>query len=103
MKSNNKLMRRFSGFENFQKADYTNCKSFFEDFLNTSDPDKRQQLLKEFKKRHTELYNFIKNNQEFVLSESEISKLANEIFPENSQNSTKTNFFEIIQDKLNDL
>ncbi|MCM1315139.1 MAG: hypothetical protein NC244_07225 [Alistipes senegalensis] len=99
----NKLLTRISGFEKFQKADYTNCKSFFESFLNTPDPDERKRLALEFKKRHTELYNFIENNQELISAEHNISKLTNGIFPENSENSGKTNFFEIIQDKLNDL
>lgn len=98
-----KLLMRISGFEKFQKTDYTNCKSFFESFLNTSDPDERQRLALEFKKRHTELYNFIKNNQELISAESDIYKLSSGIFPENSGNSDKTNFFEVIQDKLNDL
>ena len=98
-----KLINRMSGFENFQKADYTNCKSFFESFLNTPDPQKRRQLATEFKKRHAELYDFIKNNQELMSAESDISKLSDGIFPENSANSDSTNFFEIIRDKLNDL
>ncbi|MDE6034570.1 MAG: hypothetical protein K2G36_01490 [Ruminococcus sp.] len=98
-----RLMKRISGFEKFQKVDYTNCKTFFESFLNTSDPDKRRQIAEEFKKRHTELYNFVKNNQELISAEADIVKLSDGIFPENPENSEKTNFFDIIRDKLNDL
>ncbi|MBD5158670.1 MAG: hypothetical protein HDT23_00220 [Ruminococcus sp.] len=97
-----KFMTRISGFENFQKADYTNCKSFFESFLNTPDPERRRQLAIEFKKRHSELYDFVKNNQDLMSAEQDISKLSDGIFPENSGKSD-TNFFEIIRDKLNDL
>ena len=98
-----RLMKRISGYEKFQKADYTNCKSFFESFLNTSDPDKRRQIAEEFKKRHIELYNFVKNNHELISAEADIYKLTDGIFPENPDSSQKTNFFEIIKDKLNDL
>ena len=98
-----KFMTRISGFEKFQKADYTNCKSFFESFLNTPDPERRRQLATEFKKRHSELYDFVKNNQDLMLAEHDISKLSDGIFPENSEKSGNTNFFEIIREKLNDL
>ena len=99
----NRLINRISGFEKFQSADYTNCKTFFESFLNTSDPDKRRRIAEEFKKRHTELYDFVQNNLQLITAERDLSRLADGIFPENPDNSEKTNFFELLKDKLNDL
>ncbi|MDE6834711.1 MAG: hypothetical protein K2J39_10780 [Ruminococcus sp.] len=97
------LSAKITDFEKSGRVDYTNCKSFFERFLNTADPAERQKLADEFKKRHMELYNFIRENPDLMSAESDIYKFADGIFPENSDNPEKTNFFDMIREKLNDL
>ena len=58
-----------------KKSDYTDLNTFVRDYLNTSEPKQRRKLAEEFKKRHLELYQFLKENSELVSAETEIAKL----------------------------
>ena len=100
-----------SKFENnkniLKNSDFSDFKQFLKIYLNTSEPKKRKKLAEEFRKRHLELYEFLKENQELVSAETEISKTVNEILSGSSKNTDNqriTNLFEIIESGLkNDL
>ncbi|MDE6833269.1 MAG: hypothetical protein K2J39_03330, partial [Ruminococcus sp.] len=62
--------------------------------------EKKKKLSEEFRKRHLELYEFLKNNQELVSAETEISKIVNVVLSgdtTNSEDKQLTNLFEIIE------
>lgn len=64
-------------------------------------------MSEEFKKRHLELYEFLKENPELISAETEISKTVNSVISGETSNSDDkkiTNLFEIIEENLkNDL
>lgn len=70
-----------------QNADYKDLQSFITDFLNESDKKRRKKLIEELKKRHLELYQFIKDNSELINAETEISKIIHDISSPKSDNS----------------
>lgn len=90
-----------------KKSDFSDFKQFLKIYLNTPEPKQRRKLSEEFKKRHLELYNFLKDNQELVSAETEISKIVGDVLDvntEKSDNQRITNLFEIIGDGVkNDL
>lgn len=100
-----------SKFENskniVKKSDFSDFKQFLKTYLNTPEPRQRKKLAEEFRKRHLELYNFLKENQELVSAETEISKIVSDVLDgntEKSDNQRITNLFEIIGDGVkNDL
>ena len=82
-----------------KKSDYTDLNTFVRDYLNTSEPKQRKKLAEEFKKRHLELYQFLKENSELVSAETEIAKLIFSALSGDtsvSDNRQLTNLFEII-------
>ncbi|MDE5619466.1 MAG: hypothetical protein K2I80_02940 [Ruminococcus sp.] len=93
-----------SKFENnkniLKNSDFSDFKQFLKIYLNTSEPKKRKKLAEEFRKRHLELYEFLKDNQELVSAETEISKTVNAVLSGDTANSDDkqlTNLFEIIE------
>ena len=93
-----------SKFENskniVKKSDFSDFKQFFKTYLNTPEPKQRKKLAEEFRKRHLELYNFLKDNQELVSAETEISKTVNAVLSGDTASSDDkqlTNLFEIIE------
>ncbi|MDE5771354.1 MAG: hypothetical protein K2I06_06960 [Ruminococcus sp.] len=72
-----------SKFENnkniVKKSDFSDFKQFLKNYLNAPEPKQRRKLAEEFRKRHLELYEFLKNNQELVSAETEISKTVNAV------------------------
>lgn len=96
-----------SKFENnksvVKNSDFSDFKQFLRTYLNTPEPKQRRKLSNEFRKRHLELYNFLKDNQELISAETEISKTVNAILSGNtadSENRQLSNLFEIIEDGL---
>lgn len=92
-----------SKFENnkniLKNSDFSDFKQFLKNYLNTSEPKQRKKLAEEFRKRHLELYEFLKNNPELISAETEISKTVNAVLSGDTANSDDkqlTNFFEII-------
>ena len=92
-----------SKFENnkniLKNSDFSDFKQFLKNYLNTSEPKKRKKLAEEFRKRHLELYEFLKENQELISAETEISKTVNAVLSGDTANSDDkqlTNLFEII-------
>lgn len=80
-----------SKFENnkniIKNSDFSDFKQFLKKYLNTSEPKQRRKLSEEFRKRHLELYNFLKNNSDLVNAETEISKIIHDISNPKSDNS----------------
>ena len=82
-----------------KKSDYTDLNTFVRDYLNTPEPKQRKKLAEEFKKRHLELYQFLKGNSELISAETEIAKLISSALSGDtsvSDNRQLTNLFEII-------
>ena len=80
-KSINALIDGLSKYEDsknaVKKSDFTDLKSFVKDYLNTDEPKQRKKLAEEFRKRHMELYQFIKENAALFSAEAEINKIIN--------------------------
>lgn len=86
-----------------KKSDYTDLNSFIKDFLNTPEPKQRKKLAEEFRKRHMELYEFIKANAPLIAAETEIAKtvqaaLAGE--EQAAENTQLTNLLEMIEESM---
>lgn len=103
-KSLKALADGFSKFEDskniMKKSDFTDLKTFIKDYLNTPEPKQRKKLAEEFKKRHLELYDFFKDNQELISAETEIAKIVNAVLngdTTNADDKQLTNLFEIIE------
>lgn len=89
-----------------KKSDYTDLKTFIKDYLNTSEPKQRKKLAEEFRKRHMELYRFLKDNAELIAAETEITKIINAAEAGEqveTDNSRITNLLEMIGESANDL
>lgn len=109
-KSISTLIEGLSRFEDSKDAvknsDYTDLKTFIKDYLNTSEPKQRKKLAEEFRKRHMELYRFLKDNAELVAAETEITKIMNAAEAGEqveTDNSRITNLLEMIGESANDL
>lgn len=86
-------------------ANMEDLKSFMGAFLNTSDKKQRRKLADEFKRRHMELYQFIKDNSELINAETEVSKIFTNALNGNTietENAEISNLFKIIEEKLNE-
>ncbi len=86
-----------------EKADFSDFKAFLKTFLNTSEQCRRKEIAEEFRKRHLELYEFLKENREIISAETEISKTINDVLSGNtvgSEDRHLSNLFEIIEDGL---
>ena len=109
-KSISTLVEGLSRFEDSKDAvknsDYTDLKTFIKDYLNTSEPKQRKKLAEEFRKRHMELYRFLKDNAELIAAETEITKIMNAAEAGEqveTDNSRITNLLEMIGESANDL
>lgn len=109
-KSLKALADGFSKFEDskniMKKSDFTDLKTFIKDYLNTPEPKQRRKLAEEFKRRHLELYSFIKENTELISAETEITKIIQAALsgeaPE-AENKQLTNLLEMIGESANDI
>lgn len=106
-KSINQLAADILQFEDKRKvmkqADFTDLQTFLSVYLNTPEPKKRRRLAEEFKKRHMELYQFLKENHELLTAETEITAMlqaAASGVTEETDNQQITNLFEMIQEGL---
>ena len=97
-----------SGLDDFENsrnavknADFKDFKTFVTDFLNTSDKKQRKKLSEEFKRRHFELYQFIKENSDLINAETEISKAVMNAtcgIAEKAENEKFNNLIEMISE-----
>lgn len=109
-KSLKSLADGLSKFEDSRNAvknsDFTDLKTFIKDYLNTPEPKQRRKLAEEFKRRHLELYSFIKENTELISAETEITKIVQAALsgeaPE-AENKQLTNLLEMIGESANDI
>lgn len=109
-KSLKSLADGLSKFEDSKNAvknsDFTDFKSFIKDYLNTPEPKQRRKLADEFKKRHIELYAFIKENSDLISAETEITKIVQAALsgetPE-ADNRQLTNLLEMIGESADDI
>lgn len=109
-KSLKSLADGLSKFEDNRNAvknsDFTDLKSFIKDYLNTPEPKQRRKLADEFKKRHLELYAFIKENSDLISAETEITKIVQAALsgdvPE-TENKQLTNLLEMIGESADDI
>lgn len=89
-----------------KNSDFTDLKSFVKDYLNTPEPKQRRKLAEEFRKRHMELYAFIKENAELISAETEITKTIQAAMsgeaPE-ADNVQLTNLLEMIGESADDI
>lgn len=109
-KSISTLIEGLSKYEDSKDAvknsDFTDLKTFIKDYLNTSEPKQRKKLAEEFRKRHMELYRFLKDNAELIAAETEITKIMNAAEAGEqveTDNSRITNLLEMIGESANDL
>ena len=89
-----------------KNSDFTDLKSFIKDYLNTPEPKQRRKLADEFRKRHLELYAFIKENSDLISAETEITKNVQAAIsgetPE-ADNGQLTNLLEMIGESADDI
>lgn len=64
-----------SGKDIIRNTDFKSLETFMEQYLNICDKKKRTKVAEEFKKRHLELYEFLKGNSELVSAETQTSKM----------------------------
>ena len=102
----NGLAKFEDGRNAVKNSDFTDLKSFIKDYLNTPEPKQRRRLAEEFRKRHLELYAFIKENAELIAAETEITKTVQTALsgeaPE-ADNKQLTNLLEMIGESMNDI
>lgn len=93
-KSISTLIEGLSRFEDskdaVKKSDYTDLKTFIKDYLNTSEPKQRKKLAEEFRKRHMELYRFLKDNAELIAAETEMTQTMQAVLSETAGNTDIT-------------
>lgn len=91
--------------DNKLNVNMEDLKSFMSAFLNTSDKKQRRKLADEFKRRHMELYQFIKGNEELINAETEVSKIVTNAINGNTtetENAEISNLFKIIEEGLDE-
>lgn len=106
-KSINQLAEDILQFEDKRKAvkqaDFTDLQTFLSMYLNTPEPKKRKRLAEEFRRRHMELYQFLKENPELLTAETEITAMLQAAASgsvEDTDDQQITNLFEKIQEGL---
>lgn len=86
-----------------KNADFKSLETFIKQYLNTADKKQRAELSEEFRKRHLELYEFLKSNSELVNAETEINKMISDIMngdTASSEDKKLSNLFEIIEEGI---
>ena len=109
-KSINTLIDGLSRYEDsknaVKKSDFTDLKSFVKDYLNTPDTKQRKKLAEEFRKRHMELYQFVKENPGLISAEAELNRIINaSMSGETAETETAqiTNLLEMIGESADDI
>lgn len=103
-KSINSLSKAIGSFEDSRNAvknsDFTDLKTFVKDYLNTADSKQRKKLSEEFRKRHLELYSFLKENSELISAETDMARIVQAAVNGDEQaadNKQLTNLIEMIE------
>ena len=61
--------------KNRNSSDFTDLKTFLSSYMNTPETKQRKRLAEEFRKRHMELYQFLKDNPALLSAETEITAM----------------------------
>lgn len=109
-KSINTLIDGLSRYEDsknaVKKSDFTDLKSFVKNYLNTPEPKQRKKLAEEFRKRHMELYQFMKENAGLISAETEMNRIVHAAMSgETTEAETAqiTNLLEMIGESADDI
>lgn len=109
-KSINTLIDGLSRYEDsknaVKKSDFTDLKSFVKNYLNTPEPKQRKKLAEEFRKRHMELYQFMKENAGLISAETEMNRIVHAAMSgETAETETAqiTNLLEMIGESADDI
>ena len=84
-----------------KNADFKSLETFIKQYLNIADKKQRAELSEEFRKRHLELYEFLKSNSELVNAETEINKMISDALQgmtKEKENQELNNLFETIRE-----
>lgn len=84
-----------------KNTDFGSIETFIEQYLNTADKKQRSKMSDEFRKRHLELHEFLKENSELVNAETEINRIiSNALQGLNGENENHelNNLFEAIRE-----
>lgn len=90
-----------SGKDIIRNTDFKSLETFMEQYLNICDKKKRTKVAEEFKKRHLELYEFLKGNSELVSAETQISKIISDAMrgiAKETENQELNNLLEAIKE-----
>ena len=93
-----------SGKDVIRNTDFKSLETFMEQYLNICDKKKRVKIAEEFKKRHLELYEFLKSNSELVSAETEMSKIVSDAMQgmtKETENQTFNNLLEVLKESDN--
>ena len=109
-KSIDRLIDGLSRYEDsknaVKKSDFTDLKSFVKNYLNTPEPKQRKKLAEEFRKRHMELYQFMKENAGLISAETEMNRIVHAAMSgETAETETAqiTNLLEMIGESADDI
>jgi len=89
-----------SGRNVAKQADYSDLKTFLSVYLNTPEPKQRKRLAEEFRKRHLELYQFLKENPQLLSAETDMAAMiqaAVSVSKEETEDKQMTNLFEKLE------
>lgn len=90
-------MKRYDDSRNpVKQSDFTSLQTFISAYLNTPDKKQRKKLAEEFRKRHMELYTFIKDNAELIAAETEMTRINKMIGEFEAEVQTSQKFADIL-------
>lgn len=81
-------------------ADYSDLQTFLSTYLNTPEPKQRKRLAEEFRKRHLELYQFLKKNPQLLSAETDMAAMIQAAASgnkEETEDKQLTNLFEKLE------
>lgn len=87
-------------------SDYTDLQTFLSGYLNTPDKKQRKKLAEEFRKRHMELYTFIKENRELIAAETELTRIVHAAVNGETVETEKeqlTNLLQMMEESMHDV
>lgn len=100
-------MKKFDDSRNaIKRSDFTSLQTFMSAYLNTPDKKQRKKLSEEFRKRHMELYTFIKDNAELIAAETELSRIFQAAMNGETVETEKeqlTNLLQMMEESLHDV
>lgn len=100
-------LERYEDSRNSLKtSDFTDLQTFLSGYLNTPDKKQRRRLAEEFRKRHMELYTFIKENRDLIAAETELTRIIHAAVNGETIETEKeqiTNLLRMMEESLHDV